>query len=210
MPETSRTPESRPRAYAGVGGDERRQRRRDQLVSSTLDLVGESGVAGLTVAAVSTHAGLSKRYFYETFASLDEAVGVALQAVLDQVARDVEGSDLGPGAAPAEVIGAAVRAALTALEEPRAARLYVESAAVPAAHAIRERATQEFVDQVLRQVVGPSYADPRAQLLGHLLVSGTTHVATVWLRGELDLDRDELVGRLTAIGVAAVEQLGPA
>lgn len=197
------------RRYAGVPPDERRRARRERLVAATADLVGEVGISGLTVAGVCDRAGLSKRYFYESFPSVDDLVAAALQDVFDRVAAVIEASDVREDAPPADLVGVAVNAALDALDDPRLARLYLEAGGVPAAEAARDRATQSFVDQMLERLVGDAKDLPQAQMLGHLLVSGTTHVVTIWLRGDLDLDRADLVRHLTEIGLLAAERLTP-
>ncbi len=195
-----------PRPYNGLAADARREQRRSRLVAAAVDLVGDVGVRGLTVGEVARRAGVSKRYFYESFDSLDTLVGAALRTVFDAVGRTIDAADLDDGSSSAELVDVAVRAALDALDDPRTSRLYLEAGSTPAGLAERDRATQAFVDQMLAHVVDDP-ADPDAQLLGHLVVAGVTHVVTLWLRGELELDRDGLVRRLTDVGLLAAHQL---
>lgn len=195
-----------PRHYGGLAPDARREQRRDRLLEATIDLVGEVGVLGLTVGGVCQRAGLSKRYFYESFDSLDVLVGAALRTVFDTVGAAIDVAGLDADANPDHLVDVAVRAALDALDDPRASRLYLEAGSTPAGLAEKDRATQSFVDQMLALVVDDP-ADPDAQLLGHLVVAGVTHVVTLWLRGELDLDRAGLVRRLTDVGMSTARQL---
>ena len=194
------------RRYGGVAPDVRREQRRVRLVQAAVDLVGEEGVLGLTVGGVCQRAGLSKRYFYEGFDSLDSLVGVALRTVFDTVAAAIDAAGVDMSSSADELVDVAVRAALDALDDPRASRLYLEAGSTPAGLAEKDRATQSFVDQMLALVVDEP-ADPDAQLLGHLVVAGVTHVVTLWLRGELEVDRTHLVRRLTEVGLLAAHQL---
>ncbi len=50
----------------------RRAQRRADLVAATLDLIGEGGSAAVSVRSVCRRAGLTDRYFYESFAGRDE------------------------------------------------------------------------------------------------------------------------------------------
>ncbi|MDT7643129.1 MAG: hypothetical protein QOC75_129, partial [Pseudonocardiales bacterium] len=69
------------RPYRGVSADERRTERRQRLVTACLDLVGEGGVSTVTAQAVAERAGLTRRYFYESFADRDAVLVEALDGM---------------------------------------------------------------------------------------------------------------------------------
>ena len=75
---------SRERTYGGSTLSARRAQRRMDLVEATLDLVGEGGSAAVSVRSVCRKAGLTDRYFYESFANRDEL----LVAVFTEVAEE--------------------------------------------------------------------------------------------------------------------------
>ncbi len=187
------------RPYGGVSDEDRRADRRQRLVSATLDLVGEQGVAAVTVGAVCTRASLAKRYFYEGFDSLDDLLSTTLDLLFGTVSATIDALDLAD-ADPTDLVTTAVRGAVDAMDDPRVARLYLESAANPSLLRTRDAAIDGFVAQLLERVLGGRPATPADELLGQLLVSGTTHVVALWLRGRLDLTRDELVAHLVALG----------
>ena len=60
------------RAYGGEGGDTRVARRRSALIDAGLDLLGADDVGAVTVRGVCRQAGLTARYFYESFESVDQ------------------------------------------------------------------------------------------------------------------------------------------
>lgn len=198
------------RRYAGASEEERRSDRRQRLLQATLDAVGEGGVVTLTVGAVSTRAGVAKRYFYESFRSLDELLSAALEQVFEQVREAIASVALRTDATPTELVEAAVGGAIAAMDDPRVARLYLESAGNAALLATRDRAVDGFVDQLLQQLSGGSPIQPVDRVTGHLLVSGSTHVVALWLRGRLDLSRDELVAHMVTVGVRAAATIGDA
>src|SRR3954449_12411995 len=82
------------RVYGGVSADERLQVRRQRLMDAALELMGTEGWSGTSVRAVCREAGLTPRFFYESFGDLDAlAVAVfdeitvhATAAILDAVA----------------------------------------------------------------------------------------------------------------------------
>jgi AcrR family transcriptional regulator len=67
--------------WSGVPLEDRQTLRRDELVSAGVGLLGGAAGPALTVRAVCRAAGLTERYFYESFADRDEFV----RAVYDDV-----------------------------------------------------------------------------------------------------------------------------
>lgn len=195
------------RPYGGVSGQDRRSARRDRLIEATLDLVGEDGVAAVTVGAVCGRAGVAKRYFYESFGSLDDLLSSALAQVFDRVVQAAGTRDAAVPATPREIMQVAVRGAIDAMDDARAARLYLESAGNPALLRTRDEAVDAVVALLLSQVVGDGPARPQHELTGQLLVSGATHVMALWLRGRIDLTRDDFVEHLVGLGERAALQM---
>ncbi|MET0196711.1 MAG: TetR/AcrR family transcriptional regulator, partial [Rhodococcus fascians] len=58
------------RPYGGESASTRRLARRQRLMDSVLDIVGEHGIANLNVGIVCERASVSKRHFYESFDNL--------------------------------------------------------------------------------------------------------------------------------------------
>ena len=67
--------------WSGVPLQDRQALRRDELITAGIGLLGSSGGPNLTVRAVCKAAGLTERYFYESFTDRDEYVA----AVYDDV-----------------------------------------------------------------------------------------------------------------------------
>ena len=90
--------------FRGVSADERRLGRRHRLVVAAYEIAGTEGAAALGVGRVSLAAGLTKRYFYESFATLaalqsavvDHAITVMLTRV-DPFLPQRVGAPPGPG-----------------------------------------------------------------------------------------------------------------
>jgi AcrR family transcriptional regulator len=69
------------RRWSGVPLQDRQLLRRDELIAAGVALLGAESGPALTVRAVCRAAGLTERYFYESFTDRDEFVG----AVYDDV-----------------------------------------------------------------------------------------------------------------------------
>lgn len=194
------------RTYRGASAEERRSDRRARLLSGCLDVVGEAGVAGLTVEAVCARAGLTKRYFYEAFADRD----AVLRAVADEVyaglseaivtaLRTVDGDERARAVRAVEVFTETLDG------NPRVTRFYAESPGHPQLLARRDDAVDEFADLVLDEVLrlGPGDRD-RLRTAAVFVVAGTTHLVTRWLAGGVPLGRLELVEEITRTGTRAL------
>jgi AcrR family transcriptional regulator len=72
------------RAYGGLGPAERVAARRERFIEAGTELFGDAGFRGATVRGVCAAAGLTDRYFYESFPSLE--------ALLAEVYRTLTGA----------------------------------------------------------------------------------------------------------------------
>ncbi len=196
------------RPYRGVSADQRRALRRTQLLEACLDVVAEAGVAGVTAEAVCARAGLSKRYFYESFADRETVLVAALDAFFEAARAAVTPALSEPAATVGERLTRTVAALVSAVSaDQRAARLYVESSRDPALEQRRNAAYDEFAELILRYALEVESTDPRARVVALLIVSGTTEVMARWLAGDLDLDETALVRTIAGIGLASAESL---
>lgn len=60
--------------YGGKTADSRRKERRNHLLETGIRLLGSQGYAATSLNSVCSEAGLTKRYFYESFESVDDLV----------------------------------------------------------------------------------------------------------------------------------------
>src|ERR1700756_1772150 len=72
---------ARARNYAGLSADERRLARRERLIEGAIRAYGEVGYRNTTVKAVCEAAGLTERYFYESFANSEALLVAAFETV---------------------------------------------------------------------------------------------------------------------------------
>lgn len=58
--------------YAGKAASTRQAERREKLLAAGIKLIGREGYAATSIDAVCSEAGLTKRYFYESFTSSED------------------------------------------------------------------------------------------------------------------------------------------
>jgi AcrR family transcriptional regulator len=204
----------RVRSYGGKTADERAAERRARLVAATAQVLAEQGEARTTMTAICASAGLTERYFYESFAGLDDALLAALDSVCEEIAG-VAVEALRGTSGPPDVRVNAVMAALVDLvvRSPERMRVAViHSSANPRLRARRHELIGDFADLVAReaaQLYGDQAWPPdRARIHGLLYVAGFAELLAAWLSGDVDLAPDDLVETAGALFTAVSRRPG--
>jgi AcrR family transcriptional regulator len=204
----------RVRSYGGMTADERAAERRARLVAATAQVLAEQGEARTTMTAICASAGLTERYFYESFAGLDDALLAALDSVCEEIAG-VAVEALRGTSGPPDVRVNAVMAALVDLvvRSPERMRVAViHSSANPRLRARRHELIGDFADLVAReaaQLYGDQAWPPdRARIHGLLYVAGFAELLAAWLSGDVDLAPDDLVETAGALFTAVSRRPG--
>lgn len=190
--------------YRGVSAQDRAAQRRSRLLEATL-AVWAADETRVTMTAVCAEAGLTERYFYESFRSLDEA----LVAVLDQVATEIEQRTRAAADAVAAAGGdptARVRASLLAfvellVQDPRKGRVaIIQAGALPALRGRRTQLLRHFAHRTAEEtaLLDPSPAGPAdREIAGLMFVGGMAELVTAWLDGALDATPEQIVTAAT-------------
>lgn len=196
------------RPYRGQAPQERLAARRERLLDAGLELLGGDEHDGASVRGVCREAGLSPRYFYESFRDLEALHG----AVLDRIVAEASAAVLaGVAAEPAGDFHSKARAAIDTFvryltDDPRRVRVVaVEAQSSEALQRCRRGGTQLLARLLAEQTpacfgTSPD-VDPLVEVTAGLLVGGMANVLVTWLDGELDLTRERLIEDLTDLFV---------
>lgn len=203
------------RIYGGVSAADRRARRREQLLDAGLELLGTRGWSATTMTAVCGRAGLTERYFYESFRDREEL----LVAVFDRITAEAAAVVLAAIEKSPREERPRSRAAIAAFvelmtDDPRKGQVaFVEAMGSEALMRRRYETIRTFaalLSEQARDFYG--MADERDQLVeltSFLLVGGLAEALMAWLQGELETTREQLVedcsDLFVATGEAAVE-----
>ena len=199
-----------PRLYRGLARDQRVEQRRAALVESALDRLHADGLAGASVRSICAAARLTPRYFYESFADLDELLVAVVDSVLDEVAhRAVAAMSAAPGDLAAQVRAAIDDGyAVVADDRRKATALLVAASGHGPLRDRRHRAALEFADIALASLprLG-QLADRRTSRATALfLMGGSFELIEAVLSDSLRLSRTRVVDELTAMWVAVLER----
>ena len=83
---SSANKKSSKRTYGGLSEEERVRERRDKFLEAGLEVFGTLGLRGATVRKLCKQAGLTERYFYESFADTDDLYCAVYQTQLGALA----------------------------------------------------------------------------------------------------------------------------
>lgn len=191
----AKTPE---RVYGGVSAQDRREHRRTSLIESGLQLFGTEGYLNVPVKRICDDAGLTQRYFYESFNdrealldavyrhcvdSLRSATTLAAVAYLADV-PEVQAGGAVPEAHIAGLADAAFGAFLDTLTvDPRRARvILIEVVGVsPALEQLRIGAIHDWADLILGFASTDGVAAPTQKRLAAIGVVGAiTQLLVDW------------------------------
>lgn len=171
-----------PRAYRGVSSEQRRAERREKLIAAAIAVYGERGYRQATVKAVCDAAGLTERYFYESFDNSEELLVTSFNAVTYAVFGEISLAARSAGPGRVKRARAMLDAYFGALQrEPASARVYlVEIRGV-------SREVDKAFDAALRAIgaevarqIAPADAAPD-ELLQAGIVGGVMHIALRWI-----------------------------
>ena len=197
MPVVSSSPA---RVYRGMSAVDRQASRRERLIAAGLQLFGTHGVPETRVDDICAEAGLTKRYFYESFASPDDFI----RAVVDSVIADLTALVVPVIAAsgwrnPRPALSAFIGALLA---DPRLVRLLV----VETHNGVLASRRQEFVDLAvdlwLSADPGASKSPehlPAQRLMAHAMAGAAGEVALGWINGRIDMTPEEITDHLVRI-----------
>ncbi|MFI1919175.1 TetR/AcrR family transcriptional regulator [Nocardia sp. NPDC020380] len=191
------SPDAEPRIWGGTTLTERREVRRAALLEAALDLIGESGAGAVTMRAVCRRAGLTDRYFYESFTSRDELLDVLYRLVADEFLEPMTAfavvDDPSRDRALSEVLLDKV------LADPRKSRLflvepYSSTGLGQTTIAVMPAFTRLIQDHLFAHIEDPV----RRRLAAVTMASGNAGMFSAWLNGTLRASREQLVDHLVA------------
>ena len=198
----------RGRRYGGLDSVERARQRRAALLEAGRTLFGTQGYRATSVHQLCTEAGLTKRYFYESFgdreaalaAVYDELIGGLRTATLDAVAQH-------------DQVDTIAEAALTAFvdylttDHRRAQIVLIEVVGVsPEMETRRHAVLTEFAELVVGVWLRGGEATSLRRHTAVALVGGVNHLLVDWLLSGKTQQPAELVRACATLFTGARDQ----
>jgi AcrR family transcriptional regulator len=204
-----------PRRYRGVSLEKRQGDRRAKLIEAGLNLVGTQGYNNATVRGICAEAGLTERYFYESFDNREALLKAIYERCIEQLTSAILAA-LGEVKQPTP--DSLSRAGLLAFfdtlrRDPRIGRvLFIEILGISKdIDVLYRRTTIQFTELVLK-ASRPLYPGGRIpvrdeELVSTGLVGAMIMIATRWILGGYDKPLDVVVQSSQDIFIAVNAQL---
>ncbi|MGH3643171.1 MAG: TetR/AcrR family transcriptional regulator [Mycobacterium sp.] len=171
--------------WSGVPLQDRQTLRRDELIAAGVDVLGGDGGSTLTVRAVCRTAGLTERYFYESFTDRDEFV----RAVYDHVCSTAM-SALTSSTTPRDAVERFV--ALVVDDPVRGRVLLIAPEREPVLTKSGAEWMPSFIELLQRKLT--RITDPAVQaMVATGLVGALTALFTAYLNGRLTATREQFI-----------------
>jgi AcrR family transcriptional regulator len=192
--------------FKGVSADDRRSDRRNRLVQAAFELAGTEGAGALGVGRVCLAAGLTKRYFYESFASLAQLESAVVDHAIAVMSERVDPfRPAEPGGPPRAWLEAFVGALV---DDRCLARVLLTETHGGALSPFRHQ-----IIEVAIAGMAPTGADPqadlRARLVAYAQIGTLSELCLAWHQGQLVMERATLVDVLADLFVRIDGARGP-
>jgi AcrR family transcriptional regulator len=207
------------RSYGGLALEDRVAARRARFIAAGVELFGTQGFRGATVRGVCAAAGLTDRYFYESFLTLEALLAAVYCSLKDAFAARLTEESLrseawaGDAAAIERQTTAAYELWFEAVRDPRFARIVlVEVLGVsPAIDALYEQTARDMAQLTIAPLAKthPSLklSKARRDLLGRALVGAALQVAKMWMASGYRLPRRDVVRTCVLVATGTLAAL---
>lgn len=188
--------------YRGVSAQDRVAERRARLLEATL-AVWSDPQQRTTMTAVCAEAGLTERYFYESFRNLDEALTAVLEGIAEEIESVTRRAAEEAGDDPVERTTASIAAFVRLLtDDPRKGRVaIIEAGAMPALRRRRTELMRHFAHRAAEEAdempTLPRHSARDNEVAGLLFIGGVAELVTAWLDGAVEAAPDDIVAAAT-------------
>lgn len=182
------------RNWGGTTLTDRKASRRERLLEAGIELLGDEDGPMVSVRAACRTAGLTERYFYESFKDRDEFALAVYEHVGTRAHRTLVEAVAGSPREPRARAEAAVTAFVELmLDDPRKGRvLLLAPMTDPTLSARGVALLPAFAELVREQLpAGTDEADRQMTAIG--FVGALTHLFVAYLSGTLQVSRDALI-----------------
>jgi AcrR family transcriptional regulator len=184
--------------YAGKTAQDRSDTRRRRFIDAAVTLIATRGMGNTTVRGICDQAGLSTRFFYESFDSLDAIAAAAYDDCVGHAFGTIFPATTAAGPDRFEMSRASLAAMVDYLTEyPNNARVVLLEALGTGVLAAKRRDTMHLLKSTIATLAQTTYAidehDPIVNVTATLIAGGVAELMIGWLDGSVELPREQLI-----------------
>jgi AcrR family transcriptional regulator len=185
------------RTYGGRSGQERAEDRRTRLVEAAISVLAAEGERA-TMTAICQEAGLTERYFYQSFPHRDAALVAALERVSAEISTNaVRVLEETPGSVEERVLAMARDfTSWAAAHHDRALVAVTHARSIASLRQRRQELVAAFAEitafEAARLYGADAWDHERARVQGLVFIGGLAELVDTWLSGDVVLEPDAL------------------
>lgn len=204
------------RIYGGLNTEQRKAQRRQKFVDAGLEVFGTEGFQSATVRKLCRQAGLTDRYYYESFSSTEDL----LMAVYSQCMETLQSklfsavSDFAPGNDEHRMVYSWLDAFLAQMEDRRIARVVMIEV-----WGVSEKVDEHYnyhVMQIIEVLIDASkrlfphlrLTSEELEITGMTLIGAMRQTVLHWMHHDYQIDRETVVNGSAQIFLGLVERFG--
>ncbi|MFN6552354.1 TetR/AcrR family transcriptional regulator [Mycolicibacterium septicum] len=186
------------RPYRGQAADARSADRRARLLQAGVDLVGTHGVAAMTMRAVCREAGLSQKFFYESFTGTDDLLREVYRSTFEQARRVINAAGDPEADLTSRTRAGVGAAARLVRDDPRVCRILL-------VEPIADLTLRQFVRDTIGTMTMGGLTAPtggtaaRAKMQYATVFGAIISLFIEWTEGNLGSDREAFVDHVTTM-----------
>ena len=201
------------RSYGGASADERVAERRIKLMDAGLKVIGEVGYNAATVRAICVEAGLTERYFYESFENSEDLLCAVYNRIIENTKQRAQSALLTAKGDPEAMARAVLSQYFQICRDPHIARvmLFEILGVSPRVDTLYRQAMEDFAE-LIRASVQMSVRVQHLQkldqgMLSAALVGAVVQIAMRWVLGGYKQPLELVVASAYTIFVAINRQV---
>ena len=197
--------------YRGASNEQRVSERRQRLLAAAIHCFGTHGYHHTTLKMLCAEAGLTERYFYESFSNFDELLCCAYTEAAETMLAKIKAKVARAAPNPHDRMLAALEAylAVVAADKARERLMLMEIEGASEAANATYRHWLDLSTDLIEQVICAGLPDKPANGLSPRLLSGALlgaiyQTAKNWALADFKPARAPLLKNLLALGMATV------
>lgn len=204
---TSTAPKSGGRSYRGLTLEQRTAERRERFLEAGLNIFGNEGFHAATVRKICKEAGLTDRYFYESYSSMEALLIEVYERCLQSIMMRVQTTliTVNKTEPPEKLLRELLGHFFTEMEDPRVAKVCMFEA-----EGVSDRMHNLYNDYIRRFVTillsaSRTYtdkwplSDEESEVLGNAIVGGIIQATRNWALNDYHLSKKSMINGIIAL-----------
>ncbi|MFT6421932.1 MAG: AcrR family transcriptional regulator [Thalassolituus sp.] len=204
---TSTATKNSGRSYRGMTLEQRTAERRERFLEAGLNIFGNEGFHAATVRKICKEAGLTDRYFYESYSSMEALLIEVYERCLKSILTRVQSTLLtvNKAEAPDKLLNELLNHFFTEMEDPRVAKvcMFEAEGVSDHMHNLYNDYIRRFVTILLSASQGYTnkwpLSEEESEVLGNAIVGGIIQATRNWALNDYHLSKKSMINGIVVL-----------